>query len=157
MLFYRMRAPAPQISINAVRGCSMLALAAYPVGALIINFANHAPLPVAIGYGLILVSLACVVPLVSSSLQRIVAESPASLDEYELQLRSRAMNQSYGGFTVLTLAGVIYAAVAVDHGGWVPVTYEQFNGLFWGVFLYASVMPVACLSWLVDASFEAGQ
>ena len=76
---------------------------------------------------------------------------------YELQLRSRAMNQSYGGFTALTLLGVIYAAVAVDHGGWVPVTYEQFNGLFWGVFLYASVMPVACLSWLVDASFEAGQ
>lgn len=106
------------------------------------------------GYALILSALICAAVLVKSSLQRIVAEQPSKLDEYELQLRSQAMNFSYGGFTALALGAVIYAAIASDRGGWVPVSYDQFSGLFWGVFLYAVVIPVAVLSWIVDGSFE---
>lgn len=106
------------------------------------------------GYALILSALICAAALVQSSLQRIVAEQPSKLDEYELQLRSRAMNLSYVGFTAFALMAVIYAAIASDLGGWVPTNYDQFNGLFWGVFLYAVVMPVAVLSWMVDQTFE---
>jgi len=87
-------------------------------------------------------------------LQRIVAEVPSLLDEYELQLRSRAMNLAYGGFIGLGLLGVVCSATATDHGGWIPHTCEEFNGLIWGVCLYAIVIPVAALSWLVDTSFE---
>ncbi len=49
--------------------------------------------------------------------------------------------------------GVGYSAIATDHGSWVPHSYKKFNGLFWGIFLYAVVIPVITLSWLVDASF----
>jgi hypothetical protein len=48
---------------------------------------------------------------------------------------------------------VIYAAIASDTGLWVPSGYDAFNGLFWGVFLYASVIPTAVLSWMVDPTF----
>jgi hypothetical protein len=53
----------------------------------------------------------------------------------------------------LALLLVVYAAIASDNGLWVPATYEAFNGLFWGVFLYASVLPTALLSWMVEPNF----
>lgn len=154
MLYYRSKDAASPISISSARFFSLASLVAYPVGAFVLHQSRSLPQSIA-GYGLVLASLICVAFLIKSSLQRIVAEVPAMLDEYELQLRSRAMNLSYAGFTALALLGVIYSAIASDHGAWVPVTYEEFNGLFWGVFLYAVVIPVAVLSWLVDSSFEA--
>jgi hypothetical protein len=75
------------------------------------------------------------------------------LDEYELRLRGRALSASYATFTGLALVLVMYAAMASDKGLWLPTTYEQFNGVFWGVFLYASVLPTALLSWMVEPSF----
>ncbi len=154
MIFYRSNASASKLPVGAARALSLFALAAYPAGALMLDFSDKS-LPASMGgYALILSALICVAVLVKSSLQRIVAEQPSKIDEYELQLRSRAMNLSYGGFTALALVAIIYAAIASDHGGWVPTNYDQFNGLFWGVFLYAVVMPVAVLSWMVDESFE---
>lgn len=154
MLFYRSNAGASKLSVGSARALSLFPLAAYPAGALILDLSNESLSSSLGGYGLILSALICTAALVKSSLQRIVAEQPSKLDEYELQLRSRAMNLSYGGFTALALVAVVYAAIASDHGGWIPVNYDQFNGLFWGVFLYAVVMPVAVLSWMVDESFE---
>jgi hypothetical protein len=103
-----------------------------------------------VGYSLILLALVAYAPLIGTSLQRIVGEETKLLDEYELRLRGRALSASYAAFSVLALLLVIYAAIASDKGLWVPTSYDAFNGLFWGVFLYASVMPTAVLSWMVD-------
>lgn len=155
MLFYRSNVGTSHLSVSAARAFSLSALVAYPIGALLVDNSNGSVAVSLAGYGLILLALVCVAILVRSSFQRIVGEVPSKLDEYELQLRSRAMNMSYGGFTALVLIAVIYAAIASDHGGWVPASYNQFNGLFWGVFLYAVVLPVAVLSWQVDETFES--
>jgi hypothetical protein len=106
-----------------------------------------------VGYGLILLALVTYAPLIGTSLQRIVGEGTKLLDEYELRLRGRALSASYAIFSGLALLLVIYAAMASDNGLWVPSTYEAFNGFFWGVFLYASVLPTAVLSWMVEPSF----
>lgn len=157
MLFYRASAPAAPMTLRTARILSLAALLAYPAGALTVNFAGAALPGVALGYALVLVSLTSAAALINSPLQRIVGEVPDRLDEYEMQVRSRAMALSYNLFTALVLAAVIFAAIASDHGGWVPTTYPQFNGLFWGAFLLATVLPVACLSWQLDASFDGAQ
>jgi uncharacterized membrane protein len=109
------------------------------------------------GYGLILLALVAYAPLIGTSLQRIVGEETKLLDEYELRLRGRALSGSYAAFSTVALSLVIYAAIASDAGLWVPSSYEAFNGLFWGVFLYASVLPTAALSWMVEPSFAASE
>jgi hypothetical protein len=93
-------------------------------------------------------------PVFSSSIQRIVGEEVKALDEFELRLRGRAMGLAYAIFTGLALVSVLYSAIAADKGFWFPSTYDEFNGVFWGVFLYAAVLPAAILSWLVDQSFN---
>jgi hypothetical protein len=92
------------------------------------------------GYGLILLALVSYAPLIGSSIQRIVGEEVKMLDEYELRLRGRALSLSYATFTGLALLAVLYAAIASDKGAWFPDSYEDFNGVFWGIFLYASVL-----------------
>jgi hypothetical protein len=106
-----------------------------------------------VGYGLILLALCAYAPLIGTSLQRIVGEETKQLDEYELRLRGRALSASYTAFSAFALMLVIYAAIAIDKGLWVPNSYEAFNGLFWGIFLYASVLPTALLSWMVEPNF----
>ena len=106
------------------------------------------------GYSLILLALMAYVPLIGTSLQRIVGEETKLLDEYELRLHGRALSLSYATFTGLALLAILYAAIASDKGGWFPDSYEDFNGVFWGVFLYASVLPTAILSWIVEPSFS---
>jgi hypothetical protein len=104
------------------------------------------------GYSLILLALMAYVPLIGTSLQRIVGEETKLLDEYELRLRGRALSGSYVALSTVALLLVIYAAIASDADLWVPSGYDAFNGLFWGVFLYASVLPTAVLSWMVEPS-----
>jgi hypothetical protein len=106
------------------------------------------------GYSLILLALVAYAPLIGTSLQRIVGEETKLLDEYELRLRGRALSRAYAAFSGLALLLVIYAAIASDKGLWVPSSYDAFNGLFWGVFLYASVIPTAVLSWMVEPTFS---
>ncbi|HET7816817.1 MAG TPA: hypothetical protein VFK58_04500 [Sphingomicrobium sp.] len=136
-----------ELSALAARTVSTLALAGYPAGALILRFAPDSIAASAIGYGLILLALVMAAMLSGSAVQRIASERPSQLDEFELALRGRAMGFSYACFTGLTLLAVLYAGIASDAGGWVPSTYEEFNGLFWGVFLYAAVLPSAFLAW----------
>ena len=122
MLFYRTSAAAGLISVDATRIFSAAALVAYPIGAIIIRSSSGGWMGLS-GYGLILGAFICLAFLIKSSLQRIVAEVPSELDEFELSLRSRAMNLSYATFTALTLLGVVYAAIASDHvSGFRPLT-----------------------------------
>jgi hypothetical protein len=128
-------------------------LIAYPFGALLLANGPETLATKLVGYGLILLALVAYAPLIGTSLQRIVGEEPKLLDEYELRLRGRALSGSYAALSALALLLIIYAAIASDTGLWVPSSYEAFNGLFWGVFLYASVLPTAVLSWMVEPSF----
>lgn len=154
MIYYRSSsASSRELSVGATRRLSLAALATYPAGALLLAQTPASLASTIAGYSLILASLASIVPLISSSLQRIVGEQTHILDEYELKLRSEAMNQAYNLFSALVLSAVIYLAVATDFGMWVPRSYDNFSALFWGIFIYATVLPVAILSWLVDDSF----
>ena len=144
-------------SVAMVRILSATCLIAYPFGALVLALGSNSLATVISGYGLILLALISYAPLISTTLQRIVGENAKLLDEYELRLRGRALSVASNTFSGLTLLLVMYAAIATDKGFWVPTTYEAFNGLFWGVFLYSAVLPIAVLSWMVEPDFGAEQ
>ncbi len=150
MIFYRTQSGAAERSVAFVRSVSSASLIAYPAGAVTLALGPDILLTTIIGYGLVFIALVGAAALAGTSTQRIVAEEVAQLDEDELQLRHRAMATAYSIFTGLMLMVVIYAALAADFGGWVPTTYEEYNGLFWGVFIYASMLPTACLAWRLD-------
>lgn len=142
----------PPLGARAVSG---LALAAYPAGALTLRFAPDTLASSAIGFGLVLVALVMAALLSGSAIQRIASEEPSRLDEFELALRRRALSFSYACFTALVLLAILYAGIASDTGGWLPSTFDEFNGLFWGVFLYATVLPSAFLAWTIDRGEQA--
>lgn len=148
MIYYR-ATPAKPVSVPAVRAFATAALIAYPAGALLRVFsASH--LTDLLGLGLIVGSLFCVLAIVSSPVQRIVGEQLDQLDEYELKLRAKAIRDAFGTFVVLVLIAIIYAAMATEAGWWTPRTYGHFDGLFWGAYLYSSVLPGALLAWRLD-------
>lgn len=157
MIYYRTQKPGRDVSIATIRIATAASMIAYPAGALWLARGPDSLMTSLTGYGLILLALFAYMPLAGSSLQRIVAEDPKLLDEFELRLRGRVMSASYATFTGLILLLVIYAAIASDKNFWLPATYEQFNGLFWGMFLYASVLPTALLSWMVEPDFTREQ
>jgi hypothetical protein len=154
MMIYMRATDGPQDrSVGMIRVCTAASLIAYPCGALLLALGPDTIATKLVGYSLILLALVAYAPLIGTSLQRIVGEETKLLDEYELRLRGRALSASYAVISVLALLLVIYAAIASDKGFWVPSSYNAFNGLFWGVFLYASVLPTAVLSWMVEPSF----
>ncbi len=140
--------------VRTVRLLAATSLVSYPAGALLLALGDRTILTSIAGYGLILLAFMCWLPLINSSLQRIVGDEVKVLDEFELRLRGQAMTVSYAAFSALALVLVMYASVASDKGTWVPQTYAEFSGLFWGIFQYATLLPIAVLSWMVDASFE---
>jgi hypothetical protein len=153
MIYYRTHAGSRDLSTEMVRILSAASLLAYPAGALLLALGPKSLGTSLVGYGLILLALIAYAPLIGSSIQRIVGEETKQLDEYELRLRGRALSASYAAFTGLALLLVIYAAIASDNGLWFPTSFDQFNGVFWGIFLYASVLPTAVLSWMVEPTF----
>jgi hypothetical protein len=144
-----------ELSTSAARSVSTTALIAYPAGALILRFGPDTLAGSLMGYGMILVAVVMAALLSGSTVQRIAAEEPAKLDEFELALRAKALGFSYACLSALVLASLFYAGVAVDAGGWVPTAYDEFNGLFWGVFLYANVLPSAVIAWKLGNAEEA--
>ena len=155
MIFTRSSDKASDRSVWFVRAASTASLILYPAGALTLALGPDTLGTSVAGYGMILGALIAFASIAGSSLQRVVAEETKQLDEYELQLRHRTISNAYVVMTVLTLLAVLYAAIATDKGGWVPRSYDEFNGLFWGVFLYASALPTFCLAWRLDPSSEA--
>ena len=153
MIYMRSAHGPRERSVAMARMCTATSLIAYPCGTLLLALGPDTLATKLVGYGLILLALVAYAPLIGTSLQRIVGEETKLLDEYELRLRGSALSASYTALSVLALMLVIYAAFATDKGLWVPSSYEAFNGLFWGVFLYASVLPTALLSWMVEPTF----
>lgn len=154
MIFYRSPHKPRELPVTTARTLSLGSLVAYPVGALVLTVGPATLATSLVGYALIVGALIACAPLLGSSLQRVVGEEVKVLDEFELRLRGRAMGIAYAVFTGLTLLAVMYAAVASDKGGWFPKSYGEFSGLFWGVFLYSVVLPIAALSWIVEPSFN---
>ena len=155
MLYYRSRKGGWNASRRVARVLTTGALGLYPAGAFLVKFAADRVVEAG-GYVLIIASLACVTLIVSSSLQRIVGEQVWKLDEYEAKLRSRAVGAAYSCMAAIVLLVIIYCAVAADKGAWLPSTYDEFNGLFWGAFLYASILPSAFLAWQIDEGDAPG-
>lgn len=151
MIFCRSSSGGRDISLRAMRILTFGALVTYPVGALTVAWGDSLPSAVG-GYGLVLLSLICVMIVMGTSVQRVVGEQPDRLDEYELKLRYRAMSAAYTCLSALALVAIIYAAIGTDKGLWVPDSYEEYNGLFWGAFLYTSMLPSASLAWQIDAA-----
>jgi drug/metabolite transporter (DMT)-like permease len=157
MLFYRSaanQAGASGPSLRTIRTLTLVALAAYPIGGIIMVLGPDGKggffLHEAAGLALITLALFCAAPVLGSRLQRIVGDQPKQLDEWELQQRHQAMSSAYALSMGLICAGLIYAAVASDAGWWLPRSYDAFNGMFWGVFLYATLLPTAFLAWRLD-------
>lgn len=157
MIFYRSaasQAGSAGPSIRSLRTLTVVALVAYPAGALVRLLAPEL-VGLVLGFGLILVSLCAAAPVIGSRLQRIVGDEGKQLDEMEMMLRHRALSWSYGVLSGALLLMLIYGAVAADTGAWLPATYEEWNGLFWGAFLYLTLLPTARLAWTMDPADEA--
>lgn len=146
---------ARPISVRAARAGSVFALAAYPPGAFLLGASGGLPVKVA-GAALLVATLGSAGMLATTWVQRIVGELPQYLDEFEMQVRLRAMQAAYATFTLLVLGFVMYSAVAVDTQLWVPRTYRAYDAVFWGVFLYAWLLPTAFVAWRIEED-EAGQ
>ena len=154
MIFYRSpvsKAGGP--SVATLRTLTMVSLAAYPAGAVIMAAGGDGsggmfPFELA-GLGLIALALVAAAPVLGSRLQRIVGDTTVELDEMEMQLRYKALSWGYYAFTAAVLLAIFYAGVASDTGLWLPRGFDAWNGLFWGVFLYASLLPTAFLAWTV--------
>ena len=157
MIFYR--SPASETgaagpSIRTLRVLTLVALAAYPAGALIRLLAPETRagelFGLVMGFGLILLALLAAAPVMGSRLQRIVGEGAKQLDEMEMMLRHRALSWSYGVLSAAVLVLLIYGGVAADGEFWMPSSFDQWNGLFWGAFLYLTLLPTARLAWTMD-------
>jgi hypothetical protein len=149
MIYYRRAKGGWHPSRSGARALTSATLLLYPAGALLADVGGSHGARAA-GLLLVVVALGCFAAMAGTSLQRIVGEEPRLLDEYELKLRSRAVSGAYKSFTALVLLAIIYCAIGVDHGAWLPHTYGEYSGIFWGAFLYASVLPSAFLAWQID-------
>lgn len=158
MIFYRSieNSTGTARPLSTLRALVVTALAAYPAGALLRALGPDTLVVQGGGFLLILVSLIAVAMLVGSRVSRLTGEERARLDEYELTLRAGALENAYQAFSALALLSVIYLAIASDNGLWTPNGYEQWNGVFWGIFLYASVLPTAVLAFRLRPEDEDG-
>lgn len=70
------------------------------------------------------------------------------LDERQLALRNAAYLDAYRIASGIVLLGVIWIALGLDLGiWWVPSTYNEWNLIFWGLFIYLTTLPSAFLVW----------
>ena len=158
MLYFRSKTPykARPISSRSARLATSLALICYPPGAYLLGAGINLPAKIA-GALLLLIALFSACYLVNTSVQRIVGEQPRFLDEFEMQLRLRAMESAYATITIIALLALIYFAIASETRLWVPRTYDGYNGLFWGAFLYSWILPTAFVAWRIEEPEEAAE
>lgn len=148
MIFFRLKSEPSGVArpLRTVRILCLVALAAYPAGALLRATGPDTMLAQVGGLLLIALSLASAGVVATSRVSRIAGEVAERLDEYEQHLRTAAMQTAYALVSALALLGVIYLALAPQFDLWVPAGYDQWNGVFWGVFLLVSILPVTILS-----------
>lgn len=157
MIFHRsLQNPAGRSrSLASVRTIVVATLAAYPVGGLLQVLGPDTLGTQLTGLLLILASFAGLAVLAGTRVARVTGEVADLLDEYERDLRARAMETSYQLFASLVLVGIIYLALASDFGWWLPAGYGQWNAVFWLVFLCASVVPTAVLAFTLPSDEDS--
>ncbi|WKW11560.1 hypothetical protein Strain138_000815 [Pseudogemmatithrix spongiicola] len=70
------------------------------------------------------------------------------LDERQLALRNAAYLDAYRIASGIVLLGVIWIALGIDLKlWWVPSTYDEWNIIFSGLFIYLLTLPSAILAW----------
>jgi hypothetical protein len=151
MLFYRSpsstsgRGPA----VGTMRVLTLLALLAYPFGCILLETRQTSAtgLQTILGFAFVALSLLAAISILGSPLQRIVGEEARKLDERELQLRHRSLSRAYALFTGMTLIAFLYFAFASEAQWWHPQRYDEYHAIFWGVLLYASILPTTLLAW----------
>lgn len=150
MLYYR-KPNAPETPGSwhpaTIKIMLILAMGCYPMGGIVMLNAKGDKWIQLTGFGLMIVSLLCAAVLVSSSLQRVVSEETKLLDERELVWRQKSNTFAYHTFTVLVLLMVIYFGMATDSNWWLPSNFDHWNSIFWGIVLYATLLPTAYLAW----------
>lgn len=155
---YRSRwQPDQLISLRTatLRWLTLVALIGYPVGALLAALNAEGSLPAILGSLVApICALAGLIVLMSRT-QRITQAKEAELDEFELQLRHRAMGKAYGILTIVVLTGTFYLQMAPDWGSWMPHTEPHWRGIFWGIILYAALLPTATLVWSRELALSA--
>ena len=159
MLFYRSpatEAGTPGPSLRTVRTLISLSLIGYPAGGILLVSGGdgRGGLFLFEAAGLLLITLAVIAaaPVLGSRQQQIVGEELAKLDEWELQQRHRAIASAYATMGGLISVMLFYAALASDFGWWLPRSYDAFNAIFWGFFLYATLLPTLFLVWRLEES-----
>jgi hypothetical protein len=152
MIFYRSPdGTARELSVHNARLTSTSALVLYPTGALLRQFGPDAMWADIVGLLMVVTAFGFALWLAGSSIQRIVAEEETQLDEYELKLRYQSIASAYAILSALFLVLVFSGEVILDLGGSIPpITDDVFSGLFWLVFLYATLLPTTILAWRLD-------
>lgn len=135
---------------NTLRWLTLAALGGYPAAALLAlvsadgtaaNLIGQLVAPLTVFLGLL---------ALTSQAYRIVHARPSQLDEFELQLRHRAMSKAYSVLTALILMVAFYLSEASDRGWWLPSTRDHWRGLLWGAILFSFLLPTATLVWSRD-------
>lgn len=149
MLYYKApNAPdAPALSLPRVRLLTAVALTSYPLGSLLRLLGGGSAALDIVGLALIVLAFFCAVPVVGSSVQRIVAGEEKDLDEFELGVRQQALSRAYMVMSAIVALSLVYGGIANDIGWWLPRDDAHWNALFWGFFLWATMLPAALLSW----------
>jgi hypothetical protein len=80
--------------------------------------------------------------------KRIADDADDRLDERQISVRNAAYLDAYRIVSAVALLGCIWIALGLDQGWWwVPSTYNEWNAIFWGLFLLTTSLPSAFLSW----------
>ena len=99
------------------------------------------------GFLLIAVALLVCAPVAASRIYQIASEDGVKIDEFELQMRLKAMSSAYTFLIGLVALAFLYLVFAADGTGlWMPTTYDHYNAIFWGFLLYAMLLPVLFVS-----------
>lgn len=80
---------------------------------------------------------------------RLIADdTDERLDERQLAVRNAAYLDAYRIVSATVLLGTIWVAIGVDKGfWWIPRSYNEWNDIFWGLFILTLHLPAAFLSW----------
>ncbi|HIG23743.1 MAG TPA: hypothetical protein EYG02_03530 [Henriciella marina] len=148
--------PGRAMSQTLTRILATLPLIAYPAGCILMLNANDRVAIEIAGFALILVALIGFAMIAPSWIQRITGEEKVKLDEFEMDVRRRAYSAAYHGFTALALIFVVYLGIVSDAQAklgwlWTPTTFDHWNAIFWGAFLYATLLPTVWIAWTVRA------
>jgi hypothetical protein len=139
-----------KIGVGKARLLTSLALVGYPFGAALVGFGPDQWGYELVGMSLITIAFFATLFLMGSSIQRIVGAKEDTLDEYELKLRYRAISTAYGMMVSAGMLAILGLQMVHD---WTNTNLtasfgdDHFNGFFWGLLIYALLLPTAVLAW----------